>query len=45
MRPHADDDLAKAILESSVWHVKEDLLRGVPGVGRVLATTLLADLP
>jgi transposase len=41
----ADDDLAKAIRESPVWRAKEDLLRGVPGVGRVLATTLLADLP
>lgn len=40
-----DDDLASAIRESAVWRAKEDLLRGVPGVGRVLATTLLADLP
>ena len=28
-----------------MWRAKDDLLRGVPGVGRVLATTLLADLP
>lgn len=40
-----DDDLTSAIRESTVWRGKEDLLRGVPGVGRVLATTLLADLP
>ena len=40
-----DDDLTSAIRESTVWRAKEDLLRGVPGVGRVLATTLLADLP
>lgn len=40
-----DADLAAAIRESAVWRAKEDLLRGVPGVGRVLATTLLADLP
>ena len=40
-----DDDLRDAIRESAVWRAKDDLLRGVPGVGRVLATTLLADLP
>ena len=40
-----DDDLASAIERSPVWRAKEDLLRGVPGLGRVLATTLLAELP
>ena len=40
-----DDDLTSAIRESAVWRAKDDLLRGVPGVGRVLATTLLAELP
>jgi transposase len=40
-----DDDLAAAIRSSPVWRAKEDLLRGVPGVGRVLTTTLLAELP
>ena len=40
-----DDDLRQAIRESAAWRVKDDLLRAVPGVGRVLATTLLADLP
>ena len=40
-----DDDLSDAIRESAVWRAKDDLLRAVPGVGRVLATTLLADLP
>jgi transposase len=40
-----DDDLQAAIRASAVWRAKDDLLRGVPGVGRVLATTLLADLP
>ena len=40
-----DDDLQASIRESAVWRAKDDLLRGVPGVGRVLATTLLADLP
>ena len=40
-----DDELRRAIRESAAWRAKDDLLRGVPGVGRVLATTLLADLP
>ena len=40
-----DDSLVTAIRESAVWRAKDDLLRAVPGVGRVLATTLLADLP
>ena len=40
-----DGDLRGAIRESAVWRAKDDLLRAVPGVGRVLATTLLADLP
>ena len=40
-----DDDLREAIRESPLWRAKEDLLREVPGVGRVLATTLLAELP
>ena len=41
----ADTDLAEAIRESSVWREKEELLRSVPGVGPVLTTTLLANLP
>jgi transposase len=40
-----EGDLTDAVAASPVWRAKEDLLRGVPGVGRVLATTLLADLP
>lgn len=40
-----DDDLRTAIRASPVWRAKDDLLRGIPGVGRVLATTLLAELP
>ena len=40
-----DDDLVSAIRESAVWRAKDNLLRAIPGVGRVLATTLLADLP
>jgi transposase len=42
---HIDTDLARAIQDSPVWQAKEALLRTVPGVGPVLATTLLAELP
>ena len=38
-------DLEEAIEESPVWRENEELLRGVPGVGPVLAKTLLAELP
>ena len=38
-------DLNRAIEASPVWRTKDDLLRGVPGVDCVLATTLLAELP
>ncbi len=40
-----NDQLQAQIRSSSVWREHEDLLRSVPGVGPVLATTLLADLP
>jgi len=40
-----DRDLAHAIQQSPVWQEKEALLRTVPGVGPVLATTVLAELP
>lgn len=42
---HTDRDLAAAIRESPVWREKEALLRSMPGVGPVLTTTLLANLP
>lgn len=38
-------DLDEAVRESEVWRRNEELLRGVPGVGPVLARTLLAELP
>lgn len=41
----ADAGLDAAVKASTVWRAKEDLLRGVPGVGRVLARTLVAELP
>ena len=40
-----DDDLNAAIRASAVWRAKDDLLQSVPGVGHVMATTLLAELP
>jgi transposase len=40
-----DTDLGQAIRTSPAWRVQDDLLRSVPGVGPVLAATLLASLP
>jgi len=40
-----DDDLHEAIRTSPVWRAQDDLLQSVPGVGPVLARTLLASLP
>jgi transposase len=40
-----DDDLAKRVKASAAWQAQATLLRSVPGVGPVLATTLLAELP
>jgi transposase len=39
-----DRDLEEAIEESPAWRENEELLRGVPGVGPVLARMLLAEL-
>jgi transposase len=41
----ADDDLHLAVKASPLWRVKDDLLQSVPGVGRVVSLTLLAELP
>jgi transposase len=41
----ADRGLDDAVRRSPLWREKEQLLRSVPGVGRVVATTLLAELP
>jgi transposase len=40
-----DHDLDQAIKQSEVWRQKADLLKTVPGVGRVTALTLLSHLP
>lgn len=41
----ANDDLDSMIRSSPMWQQKAELMESVPGVGRVTATTLLADLP
>jgi transposase len=41
----ADRALAAAVQASPAWRAKDDLLQGVPGVGPVVARTLLAELP
>ena len=40
-----DHDLDQWVRSSPVWREKDDLLRTTPGVGPVLARTLLGDLP
>lgn len=40
-----DDDLRALVRASPLWREKDDLLRSAPGVGPVLATTLVAALP
>jgi len=41
----ADTDLSDMVRTSPAWRERDDLLQSVPGVGRVLSFTLLADLP
>src|SRR5580704_8915187 len=40
-----DDELAGLVQETPIWRERDELLRSVPGVGKVLSTTLLAHLP
>jgi transposase len=40
-----DEDLDETIRASDIWRENETLLKSVPGVGPVLASTLLAELP
>jgi len=37
--------LSERVRQSPVWKAKDDLLQSVPGVGRVMSFTALADLP
>lgn len=41
----ADAELERRVRESPAWREHEDLLRSVPGVGRVTALTLIGELP
>ncbi len=40
-----DEELQRLIHSSPLWREKDNLLRSAPGVGAVLATSLLAHLP
>ena len=40
-----DEELAGLVRETPIWRERDELLRSVPGVGKVLSTTLLAHLP
>lgn len=40
-----DTDLTHRLRTSEVWRAKDDLLRGIPGVGMVTSVTLLAKCP
>lgn len=40
-----DDDLYDGLKKSALWRVKEQLLKSVPGVGRVTICTLIAQVP
>jgi transposase len=40
-----DTELERRVRESPAWREHEDLLRSVPGVGRVTALTLIGELP
>lgn len=38
-------NLTDSVRQSPLWRAKDDLIQSVPGAGRVLSFTLLADLP
>lgn len=40
-----DHDIDDTMRGSPVWREKEDLLASVPGIGRIIARTMVADLP
>jgi transposase len=40
-----NQDIDTLVRGSPVWRAKEDLLASVPGIGKILARTLLAELP
>jgi transposase len=40
-----DGDIGTAVRASPVWREKEDLLASVPGVGKIISRTLIAEMP
>lgn len=44
-RDELDRELRRLIRASPAWREDDDLLQSVPGIGPVLATTLIAELP
>jgi transposase len=40
-----NEELGATIRSSPIWRAQDDVLQSMPGVGPVLATTLLAELP
>jgi len=40
-----DGDLERSIKGSPLWRAKDDILKSVPGIGPVVSTTLLSELP
>jgi transposase len=40
-----DSDLGTMIRASPVWRERDELLQSVPGIGRVMSQTLMAELP
>jgi transposase len=40
-----DRDIDNTVQASPVWSAKQDLLASVPGIGKVIARTLLAEMP
>jgi transposase len=40
-----DKELEQAVQASEVWRARDDLLKGVPGIGDVVSRTLVAALP
>jgi transposase len=41
----ADTDMGEMVRQSPMWRERDDLLQSVPGIGPVVARTLLAELP
>ena len=44
-RPASTRDIDDAVRGSPAWREKEDLLASVPGIGPIIARTLIAELP